>query len=1094
MVDETVEMVRRWVAEAASRRSRGEVADAAILRRLLDHEGGLGFLIALTDRVTRPADAATAARFLKRLAAGGTDTSYLPGLDRVALEYGGPVAPLVPGISVAAAKWRLRRRVGDLVGDARPEALARHLADLSARGMAANVNLLGEEVHGDVEAEARLGRVLDLMGRPDVDYVSVKASSVVGHLDPWAHARDVRRLVGALDRLYDRSEATGTFVNLDMESFRDLRLTLDASMEALDHRRELPAGIVLQAYLPDSAAALDELAAWATGRPGRLKVRLVKGANLSMERVEAELRGWPQAPFHSKAEADAAYLARIEQAMATDLRIGIGSHNLFAVAHAHLLAREAGKEDRVDIEMLTGMAPAEARVVASEVGGVLLYVPVVEPDSFDAAIAYLVRRFEENAAPDHFLRIVDRLGDPSLFEAEAGRYRAAVEAMGRTTPATFRDQDRAREVFGPADPFENTPDTDPTAPANLDWVVGARTADPGPVRGPLLTSTAAVDEQVEAAQSAAEEWSALDHDERADLVAAVGAELARRRMELIGAMVHEAGKPPGEADTEVSEAIDFARYYAEVSRGLDDISGATFAPLGSVLVAAPWNFPVAIPAGGVLAALAAGNTAILKPAPETPRCAELLMEAFGAAGVPAGVASVLRVPDDDVGRHLVTHPAFGAVVLTGSVDTADLFRSWKPDLRLFAETSGKNATVITPSADVDLAVADLTRSAFGHAGQKCSASSLGILVRPVDPRLRPALIDAASSLAVGDPAVDEVDVGLLITEPGERLDRGLRVLDEGESWLLEPREMAPRTWSPGIRDQVRPGSWFATTECFGPVLGLVEVDSLDEAIRVQNSSEFGLTGGIHSLDEDEIDEWVARVEVGNAYVNRPTTGAIVRRQPFGGWKRSVIGPGAKAGGPNYVFQFGDWRPDGLPDRGAVPDERVAAVLETVADEVGADDLEWLEAAAADDERWWQDEFGIDHDPSGLVAETNVFRYRAASTAIRSHDAIGATRLVLAALRAGLDPVVSVLRPDPLAVLGGFTVEPPERFAERLSGLGVDRLRVVGSVEDVVRTAALAAAVEVVDGPVTPSGRLELRPFLREQAVSRTRHRYGTIQP
>lgn len=1092
-VDDAVALVGRWVADAETQRSRREVADSATLRRLLEHEDGLGFLISLTDRVFRPSDPATAARHLRQLAGEQADTSYLPGLDRMALRWGGPLAPLVPSVAVAAAKWRLRERVGDLVGDARHEALTNHLAEVTRAGWSANVNLLGEEVHGEAEAQARLGRIVDLMGRPDVNYVSVKASAIVGHLDPWAHRRDVDRLVAALDVLYGRSEATGTFVNLDMESFRDLRLTLDAAMESLDRRPELPAGIVLQAYLPDSATALEELAGWARGRPGRIKVRLVKGANLSMERVEAEVRGWPLATVPSKAAADAAFLARIEQAMATDLRIGIASHNLFAVAHAHLVASASGKVDDVDFEMLIGMAPAEARAVSADVGGVLLYVPVVAPDSFDAAIAYLVRRFEENAAPGHFLRVVDRLGDPDVFEAEARAYREAVDAAGEPAPATNRTQDRASEPVRGNEGFANEPDTDPTAPANEQWVARARTIDPGPAVTPVLRSVDDVDGRVRATSDAVAGWQALGFVERAQRIRAVGDELARRRLDLIGAMVHEAGKPPAEADTEVSEAIDFARYYAEESLSLEGVAGARFDPLGSLLVAAPWNFPVAIPAGGVLAALAAGNTVLLKPAPETPRCSELLMDALHAAGIPRDVASVIRVPDDEIGRHLVTHPTFGGVILTGSLDTADLFRSWSPDLRLFAETSGKNSMVVTPSADVDLAVADLARSAFGHAGQKCSAASLAILVRPVDPRFRTALLDAVASLAVGDPAHEEVDVGLLISEPGDRLDRGLTVLEAGESWLLAPRRLGSRTWTPGLRDGVQPGSWYAVTECFGPVLGLIEVDSLDEAIEVQNSSEFGLTGGIHTLDAQEAERWIDRVEVGNAYVNRPTTGAIVRRQPFGGWKRSVVGPGAKAGGPNYVMQFGTWIPDGVPEGGPTRLPEIARFLEALVDVCSEEQLAWLEAAAADDERWWDREFAVQHDPSGLTSESNVLRYRPVPTAIRSNDGFGAVRLLLAALRAGSAPVVSVPRPDPVAVAAGFVVEAAEDFSTRLPDLRFGRVRVAGPVEPAVRAATHAAAVEIVDGPVTASGRIELRAFLREQAVSRTLHRYGTIQ-
>ena len=269
----------------------------------------------------------------------------------------------------------------------------------------------------------------------------------------------------------------------------------------------------------------------------------------------------------------------------------------------------------------------------------------------------------------------------------------------------------------------------------------------------------------------------------------------------------------------------------------------------------------------------------------------------------------MRCPDDDVGRHLVTHPGVDGVVLTGSYDTARLFLGWRPDLRLLAETSGKNSLVISQTADVDAALRDLVRSAFGHAGQKCSAASLAIVEAPLydDPGFRRRLADAVRSLRVGPAADPATMVGPVINEPSGPLARALTTLDDGESWLVEPRRIGERLWTPGVRLGVRPGSWFHRTECFGPVLGVMRADDLDHAIELQNAVDYGLTGGLHSLDEGEIERWLDRVEVGNAYVNRHTTGAIVRRQPFGGWKRSSVGRGAKTGGPDDINRFVSFR-------------------------------------------------------------------------------------------------------------------------------------------------------------------------------------------
>ena len=376
---------------------------------------------------------------------------------------------------------------------------------------------------------------------------------------------------------------------------------------------------------------------------------------------------------------------------------------------------------------------------------------------------------------------------------------------------------------------------------------------------------------------------------------------------------------------------------------------------------------------------------------------------------------------------------------------------------------------MTPSADVDLAVADVVRSAFGHAGQKCSAASLLILVGSAgySARLRRQLADAVASLRVGPATDPATDMGPLIEPATGKLLRALTTLDPGEGWLVRPRRLddAGRLWTPGVKHGVAPGSFFHLTECFGPVLGVLRARTLDEAIDLQNAVPFGLTGGLHSLDAGEIEHWLERVEVGNAYVNRHITGAVVRRQPFGGWKASAVGPGAKAGGPDYVAQLGTWRDDGVPA------------------EPGA----WLMWACRDDARVWHEVLSRPQDPSGLVVEANVLRYRpvphltvrAGADAPEHHVA----RVRHAATTVGV-PVT----------LSRATEESDEAFAARVdTGEVTGRVRVVGHAPG-LRAAARrrVGEVTILDGPVLASGRRELLTVLREQSVSRTLHRFGHI--
>jgi RHH-type proline utilization regulon transcriptional repressor/proline dehydrogenase/delta 1-pyrroline-5-carboxylate dehydrogenase len=426
--------------------------------------------------------------------------------------------------------------------------------------------------------------------------------------------------------------------------------------------------------------------------------------------------------------------------------------------------------------------------------------------------------------------------------------------------------------------------------------------------------------------------------------------------------------------------------------------------------------------------------------------------------MPPDVVQLVRTPDDDVGRHLITHADVATVVLTGAYETAQMFHDWKPQLRLIAETSGKNAMVVTGGADLDLAIKDIVRSAFGHAGQKCSAASLAILEAGLydDARFLGRLADAVRSLRVGPAADLATMMGPIVKPAADKLLRALTTLDRGEAWIVEPRRLdgEGRLWSPGVKIGVRPASFFHRTECFGPVLGVMRARDLDEALALQNATEFGLTGGLHSLDPDEIGHWTAQVEVGNAYVNRHTTGAIVRRQPFGGWKHSAVGPGAKAGGPSDILRFVRCSPTAAVDRAA---------------------------AHASHHRWYESTFGITRDDTGLRSEANDLRYRTLDRVV-----------VLPG------PTTTATELDELrdaSTVSGTRMElvtPDNAIAAVRAVSGAIRLRALQPISDDLARACHAANVAIDDTPVTGNGRVELGRWLREQAISRTLHRHGRV--
>ncbi|MEL7158206.1 MAG: bifunctional proline dehydrogenase/L-glutamate gamma-semialdehyde dehydrogenase, partial [Actinomycetota bacterium] len=756
IVDDAVDLVEQWLKRAATTATGLERKVGDRLHELIQDPGGVAFAMRFVDRVVRPEDDDVAADQLATLVKRRGLPGFLSATDRLLLGAGARLAPRLPELVIPLAQRRMRQLVGHLVLDATDEAMGEHLARRRDEGYQLNVNLLGEAVLGEEEADRRLNATLDLVRRPDVDYVSVKVSAVASQLNPWDHEGSVQRIVARLRQLFSRAAitATPTFVNLDMEEYHDLELTIRAFTQILDEEQfhGFSAGIVLQAYLPDSFPALERLVEWAgrrhrtviNGKPGApIKIRLVKGANLAMERVEAALRGWEQTPYGSKAETDANYKRCLDWVMRPEhldgVRIGVASHNLFDVAWAHLLSQHRGVGDRVEFEMLQGMAPAQARLVRDATGSILLYTPVVRPDDFDVAISYLFRRLEENASDDNFIRHLFTItpGDED-FRRERAKFEAAVTERWDVETGPRRRQHRGEATTDrPAPPatigrteFVNEPDTDPVLPANRAWIerVLAQPADSPKIQ--QTTTTTQIDDVVASAAAAGERWAALEPAERGRVVSAVADELARRRGELIAALVDEGDKTVAEADPEVSEAIDFARWYGRSAHTVGRSPSAEFRPRGVLAVVPPWNFPVAIPAGGVLAALAAGNTVILKPAPATPRCAEIVAECCWAAGV-GDALQYIRLPDGRLGRHLIEHPTVNGVIFTGSYETVRLFQSWRPSLAVFGETSGKNAIVISPHADIDLAVADLVASAFGHGGQKCSAEP-GRVVRVAD--------------------------------------------------------------------------------------------------------------------------------------------------------------------------------------------------------------------------------------------------------------------------------------------------------------------------------------------------------------------------
>jgi RHH-type proline utilization regulon transcriptional repressor/proline dehydrogenase/delta 1-pyrroline-5-carboxylate dehydrogenase len=990
---------------------------------------------------------------------------------------------------------------------------------------------------------------LALLENGEVNTISVKVSSICAQLNVLAFEASLDRVCDHLEELYRKAMVMGgeqpKMVMLDMEAYRDLELTHRAFVRVLSKPefKQLSAGIVLQAYLPDSHGVHEELLAWARVRTDEggapIQMRIVKGANLAVERVESSISGWAVPIFDSKEEVDASFKEMLERSLTHEslgsVRLGVASHNLLDVAFSLILLHAREIEEGAHFEVLAGMAGSLSRTLRALDCEVLLYSPAVAAKHLHSAVAYLVRRLDENTAEENYLRhsFGMRFGDEAWESQRAG----FLESRLLQESLELQPRRKARDPSGriPRDPgegFENEPDTDFILPAHRIWVEGhLKTVheeepphlalsiggervvrdpvdgfDPGrpghvPYRLSLATAQD-VEAAIECGVAAAGEWATRDVGERAALICAAGDALRASRGMLIATLVMDGGKSVEDADSEVSEAIDFAEYYAATAVALQETERVQVTPRGLTVVTPPWNFPLAIPLGGVFAALATGNTVVLKPARETACIATRAVELCHAAGIPAEVLQLV-VAEDDIATEFITNPAVKTVVLTGGTETARLFRKLRPSLHLLAETGGKNPSIVSRFADRDLAVYSVVESAFGHAGQKCSATSLLIITRELaeDSQFIAQLVDAAKSMHVGNGWDLDAHVTPLIHPPQGALERALTQLDPGEEWWLQPQVDPdnPRLWSPGIKAGVLPGSWSHQTEFFGPVLSVMVAGNLQEALSWANATSYGLTAGIHTLDETEQAAFIHGMDAGNLYVNRTTTGAIVRRQPFGGRKASCFGPGAKAGGPNYVGQFVDMADEAWGAKRSLP-RKLEGYVSTLEQFLGLET--GLREAASSYQTAAEGHFLQVADPSNIRGQDNLFRYqfhaRVLLMAFPGATTVELARAALAMRTLGLPFEIC---------MGERNSEVDERLLDDVFDVGplrggswksalvsdqFQRVRAIGEVSaEALALGAIWASV-VDDSPVLHCGRRELVKYVLEQSVSVDFHRHGHL--
>ncbi len=1189
-VQQAVYLARQLQSRANQLQTPAEKRQQAELDRMIQSPGDKATLMQLTDQAFRSRLPHRSADQLIHILDVQGVPRFFSALDRTLLKGFQSFGGYLPGVAMPLVQEKMREETANVVLPAEPEHLRDYLHQRSEAGVRMNVNYLGEALLGEREAERRLKSYLQALQRPEIEVISVKISTLYSQISALAREHTIEVLCDRMELLYraaaknrfKRHDGTevAKFVYLDMEEYRDKEITAEVFMRTLD-RPELKAvraGIALQAYLPDSFPTQQRITRWARKRvvdgAAAVTIRIVKGANLEMERVDASLHGWHQAPYHEKIETDANYKRMLRYGMHPEnlpaVKLGIASHNLFSLAYGLVLAVRNNALAEVQFEMLEGMANHQRRALFELSQNMLLYAPACKQEDFINAIGYLVRRLDENTGEENFLRHAFRLQvDSEEWQQLESTFVESFERMNTVSAEPRREAasgERRKEKgegrgfddssFDSA--FANAPDTDWSLPVNsaraaklietwaarcdsqaadVPLVIGGEPRASGELReshDPSRLGTVVaryrqaqesdVAEAITCAKSDRALWRQKTTEERAKILFRVADRLAGQRGDLMGAMLAEGGKTLAESDPEISEAIDFCRFYARSACEFAMLEGLQARGQGVVVVVSPWNFPLAIPCGGISAALAAGNTVILKPASDTVLIAYRLCQCFWQAGVPRAALQFMPCSGATVGQQLVTHTNVDTVILTGGTETALQMLTTKPTLNLLAETGGKNATIVTALADRELAIKNVLHSAFSHSGQKCSATSLLILEEEVfhDESFRKSLCDAVESLHVGSAWQLHSRVGPLIQPPSGDLERSLKELEPGESWAVMPRlhvDGNPHLVSPGVKWSVGPKSFTHCTELFGPVLGVMRARNLHEAIDLVNATGFGLTSGLESLDDREQQLWQEGIRAGNLYINRPTTGAVVLRQPFGGMGKSAIGPGIKAGGPNYVAQLMKFheKPQSQ-DATQHPKEDLGDTgLDDFCESLRKDNtlprdqVERIVTAVQSYEYWMAAEFEPTHDHFKLIGEDNFRRYLPIPEVRVRYDLQDTPfelfARVLASRTAGCHTVVSSTpeqSSDALQALETLTAnwaaqiefveETDKQLAEVVRAYRLGRVRFASPerVPALVREVAAERGTYVSDKPVLGHGRLELMHYFQEQSLTHIYHRYGNL--
>lgn len=1185
VVQKAIVLAEAWQNRATELVSDFDKKFHVKMNKMLSNPKDKVFLIELMDQSFRSKEPSRVANQIEYLFSKYEMASFFTSSERFLVFLFLNAGIYLPQISIPLFVSTIREDTKTVVIKGEDEAFNAHLAKRKNEGTRVNINLIGEVVLGEAEAQERIEKYLKVLENPNVDYISIKISTLFSQINALAYDESVEALVTRLSLIYAQAkkysfinakgEKENKFINLDMEEYRDLALTFSAFTQTLDlpEFQDFRAGIVLQAYLPDSHLWQQKLVEWAKKRVENggvpVKMRLVKGANMEMEETEAALRHWEMVTHTRKIDTDSNYKVMGEFALRAEnapfVNIGMASHNLFELAYGYELSRKYGTTAYFSMEMLEGMSESARLAIKQISGEVILYAPIAKKEQFTNAIAYLVRRLDENTGVENFIRYSFglKVGSPA-WEAQKQKFLDSFENAQTLFIGSKRKQNRLSEAWEAYEggayftgKYHGEADTDFILSANKTWAKEIRTKwmkkagdeialapvvvggvderareikevidksqlKEGVVCGKYALATKEdLQKAVDIAAEDRDGWRSLSVKERQKILGDVANKVRAKRADLIGVAAAEVGKVFFETDVEVSEAIDFLEFYGYSARYFEAYKNITCKGKGVGVVTPPWNFPIAIPVGGISAALAAGNCVILKPASVAALCAYELCQCFWEAGVSKNTLQYVPCAGSLAGEYLVKNEKVDFVILTGGEETAYKMLESRPNLLLSAETGGKDATIVTAMSDRDQAIKNVVHSAFSNSGQKCSATSLLVLEEEVfnDPHFKAGLIDAAKSLPVGSVWNFTNRLGTLANKVDGALKKAIETLEAGESWALAPSYADENEYmlKPSIKWGVKEGSFCHTHELFGPVLSVMCAKDLAHAIKIVNATGYGLTSGIESLDEREVAYWREHLKAGNLYINRGTTGAIVLRQPFGGLGKSAVGSGRKAGIHNYITQFMDIKDVAEPTvKHSIKHSLLALIhgwnrrcahgehLSFKAD------FEKLLLAVGSYLENYEETFSKERDFVKVRGEDNLFKYlplQKIALRVTKEDGlfevisrIIAARIAQTSLHVSIElaaenSVISFIYENQNALLGKNDTIVREDEATFVTCFNtVDKIFYANAafISSLVYETAAKKAKCIVRAEPLMEGRVELLYLFNEQSISHSYHRYGNL--